>query len=889
MMKKNMDTARRLDAEGSAKRAERKENFKYNPKHLAERAGIFNTMMNKIPGLSNFSTKPTETFNPDGSVNKSTDKASKDNKDNKVSPGIKKLSSLFTSSKMAKTVNPAVSAQPTEIPQPKVSKKHGIGKILPALLGGLGLAGLVGRKSKLKSRFEKDQGFTPRAETLNSPTSWSNPGRRDQVVISGKQSDKPSDGSTSSFGTKMNKATETAGIGTKSTKPKTETDVLVEVNKKFHRKLKAAGVNDRTLGNQDTLNQLAYTLSPFGNLISLNPETKNGHKINHWMDTISRSLKAAAKGLLSYGGGGDSADDSSSSDDSTAEATGSGNTEKAWNFLKQSGFSDAGAAGILGNAMRESHINPSQHQIGNGPGYGLFQWGGPRKTRLQEYAKSKGKSSDDLQTQLEFAMKEINEGGYKNKIATASSAKQAAIDFQKEFERASDPNIQQRIDYANDILKQMKGKSGDNSADKDSGASSGEGGQGSPTPDDSSSKDSAKENMIKWGEKKKGKVTYSMTARTGPNSYDCSSFVYYCMKDGGKFPVPGYPWSTMTMEADADGPKKYVSWIKKGDVQRGDIFLMGAKGANGGAAGHTGIFLDEGNTILHCSGGRGVKETPFSIYAGAPMRYLRITGTSGGGSGSGSDISDEDLEEKTSKAFAHMTDDQEKALIDDIQSKYKARYEAEGEYNEKRIDELTKEKDAAQKQASLTNRPGSSLSGANGIGNSSGWGSSSSATPSYQQPGSADVAMNGVINGNIKIIGTDSNGNLIVMYPDGTFGTITDKDDLDKLLGVDGIDGVDGTDAEPGIELPLDKLNALKDILNMDGKIEDVLNAILKQVIRIKKSKTADGGKIKLLNAILDQIQRNNTLNSKQIGLLNQIYSIIPTTVSNTTTVNFNF
>ncbi|PAK87388.1 peptidoglycan amidohydrolase family protein, partial [Lactococcus lactis] len=41
------------------------------------------------------------------------------------------------------------------------------------------------------------------------------------------------------------------------------------------------------------------------------------------------------------------------------------------------------------------------------------------------------------------------------------------------------------------------------------------------------------ENMIAWMQARKGKVTYSMTSRMGPKSYDCSSSVFFAMIAGG--------------------------------------------------------------------------------------------------------------------------------------------------------------------------------------------------------------------------------------------------------------------------------------------------------------------------------------------------------------------
>lgn len=41
------------------------------------------------------------------------------------------------------------------------------------------------------------------------------------------------------------------------------------------------------------------------------------------------------------------------------------------------------------------------------------------------------------------------------------------------------------------------------------------------------------ETSIRWMSDRVGKVTYSMDYRNGPNSYDCSSAVYYALMAGG--------------------------------------------------------------------------------------------------------------------------------------------------------------------------------------------------------------------------------------------------------------------------------------------------------------------------------------------------------------------
>lgn len=113
------------------------------------------------------------------------------------------------------------------------------------------------------------------------------------------------------------------------------------------------------------------------------------------------------------------------------------------------------------------------------------------------------------------------------------------------------------------------------------------------------------ESAIKWFSDRKGKVTYSMSHRNGPSSYDCSSSVYYALVQGGFFPSNIYIGNTETEFGDLE--KR--GWVElkedaNGNIpaKRGDIFIWGRRGASAGAFGHTGIFVNE-NDIIHCSFG----------------------------------------------------------------------------------------------------------------------------------------------------------------------------------------------------------------------------------------------------------------------------------------------
>ena len=122
--------------------------------------------------------------------------------------------------------------------------------------------------------------------------------------------------------------------------------------------------------------------------------------------------------------------------------------EKIWNFLKDNGLNDFGAAGLMGNLYAESALRPTNLQntyekslgmtdaeytaaVDNGTycnfvkdcaGYGLAQWTyWSRKQNLLDFAKSAGKSIGDLEMQLTFLIKELK-SGYASVLQTLNTA-----------------------------------------------------------------------------------------------------------------------------------------------------------------------------------------------------------------------------------------------------------------------------------------------------------------------------------------------------------------------------------------------------------------------------------------------------------------------------------
>lgn len=647
---------------------------------------------------------------------------------------------------------------------------------------------------------------------------------------------------------------ETDDVQTKKEEPSEEEKLMDH----YKNGLKAAGMSDKDMKDPDRMADIAFNVSPIAG--SANMEDTSNSRVNkafNDMQSIAKSLKEAAKAAKG-GGGSSSGGSSSSSSQTAATVSGNDNASKLYNTLVKNGFTAEAASALLGNAQGESNFDTHAN---NGNHIGIFQWDtANRWQNLVSWAKSEGKDPYDIETQALFAIKEMQEGGYKDDIAKMTNVQDAVIKFEQLFERSGGQANEKRIQYGKEWYEKLGKQQGDaakKSDDKTEPALPA--GEGETSASGSNKSNNAGiEKMIEWGESKKGNVTYSMLSRTGPSSYDCSSFVYYSMKNGG-FEVPNYAWNTMAMDDFAD-QNKYIKYIDKGNVQRGDLFIMGVKGASAGADGHTGIFLDNGNTILHCNGrANGVSENNFSIYQyavdGGVMRFARITsvsGDSGGGGGDSSDGGDDSNSiydnDKRSDSFITITQDYRDKLTERIKAMYDRRFEKQQKSTE---DYFTKAKEAAEKAKE---------------------------TQKNMASASAGVMTDGVFQNGSKVIGTDANGNMIILTPDNKFVTIRDKDQLKDFIGMDGTDGKDGELADPSLNIPLDKLAQLRKLLEIDTNIETTLILIYKQVVRLKDKK--DDPKVGIYKKILKNIQDNNELNKNQIQIMNLIYTYMPSSMN---------
>lgn len=140
--------------------------------------------------------------------------------------------------------------------------------------------------------------------------------------------------------------------------------------------------------------------------------------------------------------------------------------------------------------------------------------------------------------------------------------------------------------------------------------------------------------FLNWFRWRQGKVTYSMANRWGANSYDCSSSIYYALKEAGIFPQNLPIGNTETLFNDL--PKYGFTKVAEGenvdyDAKPGDIFIWGRRGYTLGAGGHTGVLTSD-HTMIHCNYGfNGITENDYNYiwnYNNRPYEtFYRYAGT----------------------------------------------------------------------------------------------------------------------------------------------------------------------------------------------------------------------------------------------------------------------
>lgn len=147
------------------------------------------------------------------------------------------------------------------------------------------------------------------------------------------------------------------------------------------------------------------------------------------------------------------------------------------------GWSKAGAAGMIGNQMQESGLDPAVVQS-NGEGHYLSQWGGSRLSSLRSFASAQGLPVTSVEAQAKFTVSEVKSGyGSLDKLLqTATDPGKAAVAVSNIYERpaAWAANNAGRANYANQAYVGLTGASGI-PADGSGQGSGASGGGGSPT------------------------------------------------------------------------------------------------------------------------------------------------------------------------------------------------------------------------------------------------------------------------------------------------------------------------------------------------------------------------------------------------------------------------
>lgn len=250
-------------------------------------------------------------------------------------------------------------------------------------------------------------------------------------------------------------------------------------------------------------------------------------------------------------------------------------------FLLGKGLDALHTAAIMGNIEAESEFNPSLIEKATGVGHGLCQWGGDgvRLEGLYAYTKSKGKDWTDIHCQLEYLWTEMTGKGDAKKYAEVQSfsykhkeflaitdLEEAVYYFGRKFERPSEKyaHWDRRINSAWNYYMQLGGNN----------------------------------NIIEEAKRHLGKP-YVWGAE-GPNSFDCSGFVYYVYNQCG----------IKISRTTAQGLYNMSTKLKANQAAPGDLVFFGSSKSN---ITHVGIFISKNSFIHAPSTGDVVKITKISV------------------------------------------------------------------------------------------------------------------------------------------------------------------------------------------------------------------------------------------------------------------------------------
>ena len=140
------------------------------------------------------------------------------------------------------------------------------------------------------------------------------------------------------------------------------------------------------------------------------------------------------------------------------------NSKLIFNRLVKGGLTPIAAAGIVSNIGVETGYtyDPNTHQMKGGPGRGLVQWekGGRFDTdpiNLSSFAGKKGKAWNDLNTQIDFILHELNHHpeykSVKRKLNKSKNITESIQVFLNDYEKAGEPHIDRRLEVGKQLIK----------------------------------------------------------------------------------------------------------------------------------------------------------------------------------------------------------------------------------------------------------------------------------------------------------------------------------------------------------------------------------------------------------------------------------------------------
>lgn len=110
------------------------------------------------------------------------------------------------------------------------------------------------------------------------------------------------------------------------------------------------------------------------------------------------------------------------------------------------------ADGFIMNFRDESGLNPGLNEAkpvvpGSRGGFGLAQWTGPRRVALEKFAQNTGRSVSDVDTQLDFLMRELQgpEAGAARSFLGAKTPQEAAVAIAQNFLRPAPEHLARRV------------------------------------------------------------------------------------------------------------------------------------------------------------------------------------------------------------------------------------------------------------------------------------------------------------------------------------------------------------------------------------------------------------------------------------------------------------